>query len=526
MCGIFCSCRNKNIQITNKNKIKHRGPDNTTEVFIEDDILFLFHRLAINGLDTQSDQPYQLNGRWLICNGEIYNYKQLIEKYDFNYNSNSDCEIILHMYNKFGIERTLQELDGVFAFVIYDSGDIIAARDPIGIRSLFYCIDNADTKSYTFGSEAKCFQLTQSPKQFPVGSYFINGRIKEYFNFNFDININLNSEMVAEPTTEIFQNINSLLTQSVKKRLLSDRKICTLLSGGLDSSLITSLVAKNYKPFELDTYAIGLENSVDLKYARKAAEYLKTNHNEIIITEDVFLSAIEPTIYQIESYCTTTVRASVGNYLVSKFIRKNSDNVVVFCGDLSDELFGSYRGFCKAPNKAEFYKENIKMLKDVCYFDVLRSDKSISGAGLEARVPFADKEFVNYVMKLDPSLKMFGNNCIEKNILRKSFEGYLPNEILWRKKEAFSDGVSSENRNWFDIIKEYVNLKVTDEEFEQNKNKEEFTGVYDKESYYYKKIFNKYYPNCNEIIPYYWRHPFSQNVDPSARLLDCYNYDT
>ena len=273
------------------------------------------------------------------------------------------------------------------------------------------------------------------------------------------------------------------------------------------------------------------------------AEYLGTNHHEVCLTEKQFLNAIEDTIYQIESYDTTSVRASVPNYLVSKYISEKTDDCVIYCGDMSDEIFGSYRGFMKAKSDEDFCAENVRMVRDVCYFDLLRSDKSISGAGLEARVPFADKKFLQYVMSIPARYKTFDDKRIEKYIFRKAFQGLLPDDILWRRKEAFSDGVSGHGRSWFQIIREHVNKKVNKEDYTEyiknisatetadttdttdttDKNSSgSHNTPYDLESFYYRNIFNELFHNCEKTIPYFWRHPFCEEKDPSARLLECY----
>jgi asparagine synthase (glutamine-hydrolysing) len=530
MCGIFAYLGNTT-KATPKNysKIKSRGPDNTSIKEINEKLLFVFHRLAVNGLDHQSDQPLCIDNKYLVCNGEIYNYRELCQENDFDYQSHSDCEIIIHMYIKYGIEKTVKSLDGVFAFVLYDADkdEIYASRDPIGIRSLFY--GRNDDGDVGFCSEAKSLiDLFDFVEQFPSGHYWDGKDFHQYYDFDYQIIKDRTEE-------EICSQLKKLFTKAVDKRMMSDRRVCTLLSGGLDSTLVTALVKKHYPDYGLDTYAIGLEGSVDLYYARKAAEQLKTRHFEVVVTEQEFLEAIDKTILQIESFCTTTVRASVGNYLVSLYIKnrgkhehdkeydfKESGDTVVFCGDVSDEIFASYRGFQKADTPENFFKENVNQIKNIRYFDVLRSDKSISGAGLEARVPFADKAFVEYVMSIDPKLKMFDDKRMEKYLLRKAFEGELSDELLWRRKEAFSDGVSGHSRSWFEIIREFVDKQIPDEEFEERCSKYEHMRPYDKESLYYREIFEKYYPNKGKMIPYYWRHPFSTQVDPSARLLEHY----
>jgi asparagine synthase (glutamine-hydrolysing) len=319
---------------------------------------------------------------------------------------------------------------------------------------------------------------------------------------------------------------------------MSERPVGCLLSGGLDSSLVTAIVARELRKRDpnmtLNTYSIGLEGSVDLYWGRRVADHLGTCHHEVVLTELDFLLAIKETIEQTESYCTTTIRASVGNYLVSKYIQNSTDDVVIYCGDMSDEIFGSYRGFLKAPCDADFQAENERMIRDVRFFDLLRSDKSISGAGLEARVPFADKEFLSYVMRIPARFKRFydgDGGRIEKYLIRKAFEndGLLPSEVLWRRKEAFSDGVSSQNgRTWIQMIKEYTNSVVSDAEF-NNRSHELYklhNPPYDKESFFYRRVFETFYDGRGDTIPYYWRHPFCEKVlDPSARLLDFYVTD-
>ena len=517
MCGIFAFFGNKyndNDLINYANKIVHRGPDSTVNLRINNKLFFVFHRLSINGLNNESNQPMHKDGIYLICNGEIFNFKELINIYGLKneYKSESDCEIILHLFIKFGIEKTCKLLDGEFAFVLYDSNNDIlyTARDQLGVRSLFWNIDN---DNICFSSELKSLPDTNNVQQFPSASYWNSKTniITKYFSF--ENNINNDSE------EDIIKNIRELFLKAVEKRLLSDRKLACLLSGGLDSTTVSAIVARNLKPYELNTYSIGLKGSIDLHYAKLASDYLKTNHINIELTDEEFLNGIEKTIYQIESYDTTSVRASVGNYLISLYIKNNSEDTVIFCGDVSDEIFASYKGFCNTPNDNILYEENIKMLNNIQYFDILRSDKSISGAGLEARVPFSDKEFVKYCMSIDPKHKRFSKDKIEKYLFRKAFEDYLPSELLWRVKTAFSDGVSNEVKPWFQIIKDYMDTKYTDKEFEEKRVLYNHNTPYDKESLYYREIYEKYYPNTSELIPYFWKQPFSNNEDPSAWLI-------
>ena len=573
-------------------KITHRGPDNS--VFINDTSMITtgpssaytttyttefnqplsklpyqmfwgFHRLAINGQTPESNQPFFIKNCRLICNGEIYNFHALIKEYglESEYQSKSDCEIIIHLYRKIGMCETLKKLDGVFALVLHDYENrcTFIARDPVGIRSLF--IGSCDKHSYHTGiivaSEMKAISNEyHNVMQFPPGcfaiykdnnspvdlstpgiyfkAYYENLTIDQKFyhsiesspNSHLSISRSYHYNIVEDTEENICANIAALFEEAVVKRLMSDRKVGALLSGGLDSSAVVAVMCRHMPAKDLNTYSIGLEGSTDLAWARKVADYLGTNHHEVCLSENEFLNAIEETIYQIESYDTTSVRASVPNYLVSKYIFKNSDDCVIYCGDMSDEIFGSYRGFMKAKSEEDFCTENVRMVRDVCYFDLLRSDKSISGAGLEARVPFADKKFLQYVMSIPARYKTFNDERIEKYIFRKAFQGLLPDDILWRRKEAFSDGVSGHARSWFQIINEYVDKKITDEEYNKYKEFIEYTHIYntpyDKESFYYRGVFDSRYTGagCEKTIPYFWRHPFCEEKDPSARLLGCY----
>lgn len=547
---------------TDFSKISHRGPDNS--IFLNDRqfsndyaCFWGFHRLAINGQTPESNQPFFIKNCRLICNGEIYNFRSLITEFGLEeeYKSKSDCEIIIHLYKKLGIRDMLQRLDGVFAFVLhdYDTNTTYVARDPVGVRSLFisgydYKYSNAMIISSELKGISECFR--PNAKQFPPGCYAVYSKTATtafdntntdtpFFNFysyyenvsiTYDVLTGQTDRVYNYPTVEdteesICANIAVLFEEAVVKRLMSDRKVGALLSGGLDSSSVVAIMCRHIPAKDLNTYSIGLKGSTDLIWARKVADYLGTNHHEVCLTEEEFLGAIEETVRQIESYDTTSVRASVPNYLVSKYIGANTDDCVIYCGDMSDEIFGSYRGFMKAQNDEDFKRENERMVRDVCYFDLLRSDKSISGAGLEARVPFADKKFLQYVMGIPPRYKMFNDERIEKYIFRKAFDGLLPDDILWRRKEAFSDGVSGHQRSWFQIIRDHVDTKVTDEEYNTYKNsylKTEHNVPYDKESYYYRTVFERLYPGCEQTIPYFWRHPFCEEKDPSARLLTCY----
>jgi asparagine synthase (glutamine-hydrolysing) len=518
MCGIsFYLNKYRNII---ENSLSHRGPDNN-HVFSDNNVTMEFNRLAINDLSDLGNQPLELNNCVLICNGEIFNYRQLIKDFDFKTISQSDCEVIIHLYlylkkkcdNIYQIVDILcNSLDGEFAFCLYDITQqfVLFARDPFGVRPLFY-----DTETFSFASELKAFTNQKTVKQFPPANFSVLSNFSEMsFMFPYD-NISIN-KFDYSSIDDILKNVNYLFTNAVKKRIMSERNICALLSGGLDSSLVASLVQKHISG-PLKTYSIGLKGSPDLMYAKKVADFIHSDHTSVEMDKEDFLNAIETVIQTIESYDTTTVRASVGNYLIAKYIKNNSDCVVVFNGDYADELCGGYRYFKNCKDPMVFHEECCRLVKDICYFDSLRSDRSISANGLEARVPFADKDFVHYYLSIHPALRM-SSNVIEKNILRKAFENdnLLPSEVLWRNKEAFSDGVSVPTESWGDIIQQYVNENVSDEEF-LTCNSKQFKL---KETYFYHKIFSKYYQN-DSIIPYLWMPKFCDEniIDPSARKL-------
>ena len=527
MCGIFAYKGDK----YNWGKLKesvdlisYRGPDNSHYDNISNDVLFAFHRLAIMGVTISGDQPMKHphdESLTLICNGEIYNYKELAERYDFNLTTGSDCEIILYLYQKFGIERTIKDLDGVFMFVLHDasSDQLFASRDPIGVRPGFIGIKEDEL---FIASEAKpLVQLCETVLPFPPGTWWCSDTpktFKSYFTYN--------DSMIREKDEDaICKQIRTLLTNAVKKRLMAEREIGCLLSGGLDSSLITSLVSRYNNGQKLNTFSIGMPGSVDLDYAQIVADFLGTQHHQIKISEKDFLDAIETVIYNIESYDTTTVRASVGNYLVSKFIAENSNCKVIFNGDGADEVCCGYVYLKNAPNPEALQKESEKLVKEIYYFDVLRSDRSISSNGLEARTPFLDKAFVKYYLSIPPELKIFdGINRLEKYLLRKAFDshGLLPNEALWRRKCAFSDGVSSQNKSWHHIIQAFVDQRISDDEFIRERKIYKHCMPQLKESYYYRKIFEQLFGNNEQLIPHFWMPKWVKTQDPSARELTGY----
>lgn len=529
MCGIFSYLTNThdiNYEDYKKNGLKcqHRGPDNTKHEMIYNDdcqIFFMFHRLSINGLSESGNQPMVLPNcphLKLMCNGEIYNYKNLANEYNINLITGSDCEIILQLYNIIGIE-CINKFDGVFSFILYDDLEkkYIIGHDPIGIRSLYWYNEIIDDKlNIAVSSELKSLNelkniKSENIKMFPPGSYCeLNIKTKDLTMQKY---YNLPQKIIYEEEDKIIKNIKDKLHDAVNKRLLSDRKIGCLLSGGLDSSIITYLTANIVGGENLKTFSIGLKGSEDLIAAEKVAKYLKTDHTSIELSEEELIEAIEPTIKQIESYDITTVRASTPMYLLSKYIKENTDIIVILSGEGSDEASGSYLYFHNAPNSTEFQDECIRLINDVQYFDVLRGDKTTAGNGLEIRVPFFDKNFINYYMSIDPNKKMVKNNY-EKYLLRKAFENNLPKEIVWRRKEGFSDGVSSMGKPWYTIIQEYIKKNIVLEE-----NNYDYLKPLDSESLWYRNIFMKYYPNNEKILPYYWMPKWSNVNNPSGRLF-------
>jgi asparagine synthase (glutamine-hydrolysing) len=557
MCGIFALLNSVNTGLLNNTIIeeqfykgKKRGPEYSKLKYNYLQMCLGFHRLAINGLNIESNQPIVYKDIVLICNGEIYNYKNLYIDMNITPITESDCEVIIHLYLKYGIEQTLTMLDGEYAFVLFDNrindeiiNNIYIARDPFGVRPLYQLYNqnyNQNYNLYGFASELKCLEYFYNQntdmyrvKQFEPGTYSV---------FQYGNKVNsmwkplIKNKLYFIPTfsytklnididNNIFLNISKYLNEAVIKRCnATERPIACLLSGGLDSSLIAALVSNYFCKFkkekQIETFSIGLKESEDIKYAKIVADYIGSKHTEIIVTEKEMFDAIPEVIKAIESYDTTTIRASIGNYLIGKYISKNSDAKVILNGDGSDELFGGYLYMNKCPNDIEFDKETRRLLKDIYLFDVLRSDKSISSNGLEPRTPFLDRTFVNYVLSISPYFRNHINlNQPEKYLLRQSFNEInfvnyngsqiLPNEILWRKKEAFSDGVSSKSRSLFTILQEFI-ANQTD------KVKEPCIEL---EKEYYKEIFDKEFPNCSHILPYFWMPKYVKATDPSARTL-------
>ena len=561
MCGIWAILNgdSNNKYYDSFLKIENRGPDRSSYIKMNEFIkmYFGFHRLAIMDRSTKGDQPFMIedDNRTIIClcNGEIYNYLDIINSTKIELNSGSDCETIPRLYIKYGFYNTIKMLQGEFVIILIDFDHInnivkfYTARDPLGIRPLFYSENN---KCIMFSSELKGINNITDPttiKRFPP-----NHILEGFYNKNDSYKIKLNyylykysdytkqilSENITNNMNYIFELIRDQLETSVISMLQSDRPLGALLSGGLDSSLVVSIASYylNRQNKKLKTFSIGMPNGTDEKYAKMVAEYCNTDHTHVEFSQDDFCNAIEDVIKTIESYDITTVRASTGQYLISKWISQHTDIKVLLIGDGSDELTCGYMYFHKAPSPIDAHNENIRLLEEIHIYDVLRADRGIAGNGLEARVPFLDPNFVQLYLSIPPALRI-PKDGIEKWLLRKSFDvsdiniretfknkvEYLPKEVLYRKKEAFSDGVSGLQKSWYQIIQEKVETLYTDDYLEKCKSKYKINIPHTKEALYYREIYEKYYPNTDHLIPHYWLPKWCGNItEPSARVLQVY----
>lgn len=494
-----------------------RGPDMSRIIEMKGGIIG-FHRLSIMGLDEKGMQPFSYKDKKVVCNGEIYGFRPLkkeLESEGYKFAGESDCEIILPLYEKYGTDMFAM-LDAEYALIIYDeaTGETVAARDPIGIRPLYYGYSG---EGIIFASEPKnLIGLCATIFPFPPGHYYKDGKFICYRDISkVQYKCNDGIEVACG-------KIREKLIAGIKKRLDADAHIGFLLSGGLDSSLVCAIAARcSDKPIR--TFAIGMStDAIDLKYAKQVAEYIGSDHTEVIITKDDVLKALPDVVKLLATYDITTIRASIGMYLVCKYIHENTDLRVLLTGEISDELFGyKYTDF--APNGEEFQKEAEKRIHELHMYDVLRADRCISVNSLEARVPFGDLDFVSYVMSLDPERKMnkYGKG---KYLLRNAFRGdYLPYDILMREKAAFSDAVG---HSMVDDLKEYAENKYTDEEYKEKIKKYDFATPFTKESLLYRELFESYYPGQAKMICGFWMPNKAWKEcdvsDPSARVLSNY----
>ena len=521
MCGIMGCCGkcDKKAFADGFSKTNSRGPDMSKTVEVGQG-LFGFHRLAIMGLHEEGMQPFEMGGSYAVCNGEIYGFQAIkdeLVKKGYTFKSDSDCEILLPLYNEYGTDA-FNMLDAEYACVIYDgkTGEFIAARDPIGIRPLYYGYDKNGV--ITFASEPKNLMgICSKILPFPTGHYYKGGK---FYCYN---DIAARQEYSKDGIDAVCKNIREKLIAGVKKRLVADAKVGFLLSGGLDSSLVCAIAQKESKT-PIKTFAIGMAgDAIDLKYAKQVADYIGSDHTEFYMTKDEVLSSLEEVIYILGTFDITTIRASIGMYLLCKAIHETTDIRVLLTGEISDELFGyKYTDF--APNAEEFQKESEKRVRELNMYDVLRADRCISVNSLEARVPFGDLDFVKYVLSINPELKINKYNK-GKYLLRKAFEdgNYLPHDILYREKAAFSDAVG---HSMVDYLKEYAESLYADEEFNEKKEKYSHAKPFTKESLLYREIFEKYYAGNSEMIKDFWMPNKSWEGcdvnDPSARVLSNY----
>ena len=501
MCGIL-TLFGEEVEFSYKHLLSHRGPDDY-KTHVMGKCRMDFYRLAINDLTEAGMQPFIDDKSMLMCNGEIYNHK--IFRYGFE-KGTSDCEILLPMVNDLGMMKTMDMINGDFAIVWTNGKRIMAARDPVGVRPLFYT--RYDKDSIAFASEVKALKFLQSKIEiFPPGHIF-DSYLNDFVCYH------TGYWHVNKYTDTYDGDLKETFIQCVHERLATtEREIGFLLSGGLDSSLIASIAAK--KIGKINTFSIGLKGSPDLEAARKVAKYLNSNHTEVTFTTEEGISHVNDVIYSLESYDTTTVRASTPMWLLCKYIKEHTNCRYIFSGEGSDELLGGYLYFHNAPSTEEFAIENMRRLRLIHQFDGLRADRCAGAHGLDLIVPFLDKKLIDLCMKFNQRLK---RNKMEKHILRKAFEGYLPEDILWRQKDGMSDAVGT---NWVDEIKNHANQKISDSEFmEIRKNCAYHNVPLTKEEALYRKIFWSHYGTEHDhLISEIWRPKWTNITDPSARLL-------
>jgi asparagine synthase (glutamine-hydrolysing) len=517
MCGILavlCGSFPKSLQkiLASAKYLSNRGPDQSINI-VKPSGIYVFHRLAINDMSNDGMQPFISGTILMMCNGEIYNHKELVKEYDLKCTSGSDCEVILRLYEKIGFVETVKKLYGVFAIVLVDGDKVYLARDRIGVRPLYFGL--TEEKFLAVASVPNCLtEYCLSVIPFPPGATALHMKLNPPDNKVLQF---LYVDEVEIPSLRITNGLVALhdtLVEAVRIRLMSDRPMGCMLSGGLDSSLIAAILVKFLGGKNVRTYSIGMQGSTDLGYARKVAEFLGTEHHEVLFTPEEGFAAIPDVIKTLASYDITTVRASVGMYLLAKYIAKTSQDKVIFSGEGSDEILQGYLYFHNAPSPDEGEEESLRLVRELHNYDVLRADRCISVHGLEPRVPFLDRRMVNVAMSL-PTTEKCPQNGIEKYILRKAFDRpndpYLPNEVLWRRKEGFSDGTSSLQMPWYKYVQDMVEPLISDNLYNVN-----FPS---KEAQYYKMIFDNIFPSYNVRIPY-WLPKWSGDVkDPSGRLM-------
>lgn len=526
--------------ISMSRKIRHRGPD-WSGVYTGEKAILSHERLAIVDPASGKQPLFSKDGSLVLAvNGEIYNHKEIRERYKgkYDFQTNSDCEVILALYQDKGV-NFLEDLNGIFAFALYDKNNdaYLIARDHIGIIPLYQGWDSEGR--YYVASELKALEgVCQTITEFMPGTFFYSktNETKKWYEREWESfdNVKNNESSITK--------LRTALEEAVKRQLMSDVPYGVLLSGGLDSSIIAAITAKYaQKRIEsgdkeeawwprLHSFAIGLEGSPDLKAARKAADFIGTVHHEVHFTIQEALDAVDDVIYHLETYDITTVRAATPMFLLARVI-KSMGIKMVLSGEGSDELFGGYLYFHKAPNAKEFHEETVRKLSKLHLYDCLRANKALAAWGVEGRVPFLDKEFIDVAMTLNPKDKMSGlNGKIEKWILREAFKDYLPDEITWRQKEQFSDGVGY---SWIDTLKEVSEKTVSDAQFKLADKRFPINTPSTKEEYLYRTIFSKHFPSesaakcvpheasvaCSTAKALEWDEAFKKMNEPSGRAI-------
>lgn len=504
----------------NLDKLNHRGPDDHQMVPFAEGIIG-FHRLSIMDLSDHGRQPFKSQkGNLLVCNGEVYNYPALKKDCkNHHFISESDCEVLLPLYELWGLEKMVKSLDAEYALVIWDESKkrLLAARDPMGIRPLFY--GKTKEGKMAFASEVKgLMAFCEEILPFPPGHFYDGEKFHSY------LDLGHVEKYHTLSNSDILSGINSRLVSAVEKRLQSDAEVGFLLSGGLDSSLVCAIAQKLNPNKPIRTFSIGMtDDAIDSKYAQDVATFIGANHTNVSMTTADVIAALKEVIYHLESWDITTIRASIGMYLVCKYIKQNTKIKVLLSGEVSDELFGyKYTDF--APNASEFQKEAQKRIRELYIYDVLRADRCISAHSLEARVPFSDGDFVSFVMAINPDLKM-NTTGTGKFLLREAFKNtdILPEHILWREKAAFSDAVG---HSMVDELKAHAEKSYTEDDVKNAAKKYPYKTPFTKESLLYRDIFESFYPNKAELIKDYWMPNSTWEnckvTDPSARVLPNY----
>ncbi|XP_069575268.1 asparagine synthetase [glutamine-hydrolyzing] [Brachyistius frenatus] len=555
MCGIwalFGSDECLSVQCTSAMKIAHRGPDafRFENVNGFTNCCFGFHRLAIVD-QLYGMQPLRIKKfpfLWLCYNGEIYNHHTLKKQFEFDFQTNVDGEVLLHLYERFGIKKMASLLDGVFAFILLDTANrkVHLGRDTYGVRPLFkfltddgflaVCSEAKGLTDITHAMATPANIIPFLPGHFEVFDLNSNGKIQslqmEEFHCCTQEPAHAEYDTVERVPTSfdeetVKSNIRNLFENAVRKRLMAHRRIGCLLSGGLDSSLVAATLVKLAQEeklkYPIQTFSIGSDDSPDIIAARKVAAHIGSEHHEVNFTAEEGIQAVEEVIFHLETYDITTIRASVGMFLISKYIREKTDSVVIFSGEGSDELTQGYIYFHKAPSPKVAAEDSIRLMKELYLFDVLRADRTTAAHGLELRVPFLDHRLTAYYLSLPEEMRI-PKHDVEKYLLRDSFKGLnlIPDDILWRRKEAFSDGMMSLKKSWYTCLQEHLESMVNDDQMEKAHKTFPHNPPRTKEAYYFRQVFEKNYPGRAEWLPHYWMPRWINATDPSARTLSIY----